>query len=316
MVTKSSVLDRGRVLSRVAMGRALDLVPLSAIRGAQRRGVLRSVLRHRDLSGMGTVTVPGPHGIRLAAVDSRLVRLLYWYGEEAIEGHEVHWWRHFCTHATAILEVGANIGYYTVQGALAAPTVPYRAVEAHPTSAATVRRNLELNRITNVDLVEAAAVGSPDITSVELALPELERYATPTGAFVRDATEGVEARRPASGSITVPAVPATELADGVDLVKLDIEGSEHLVLEPILDPLVERRATILVEVLRETPKLRALLAGLAERSYRFWVVADVTLMEIDATALLRDDLLTVHGSRDIAVIPAEREDLLTLAPED
>ncbi len=300
-------------MARVAVGRTLGLVPLAAVRAAQRRGVLRPVLRHRDLSGLDTVTVPGPNGIRLAAVDSRLVRLLYWYGEEAVEGHEVHWWRHFCRRSTSILEIGANIGYYTVQGALAAPDVPYRAVEAHPTSAATVRRNLELNHITNVDLVEAAAVGSPDITSVELALPELERYATPTGAFVRDATEGVEARRPATASITVPAVPASTLAEGVDLVKLDIEGSEHLVLEPILDQLVERRATILIEVLRETPKLRSLLAGLAGSDYRFWVVADVELREIGTESLLRDDLLAVHGSRDIAVVPRERDDLLVLS---
>lgn len=98
--------------------------------------------------------------------------MLYCYGQEGYEGHEVSWWRHFCRQSHGVLEIGANIGYYTVQGALAAPGIPYTTVVAHPESADVVRRNLELNAIHHVKVIQAAVVGTTDVTTVELALPD------------------------------------------------------------------------------------------------------------------------------------------------
>lgn len=310
MAVRSSLAQRARVAARVALGSGLKVVPLRVIEAARDRHVLVPILRHRSLTGLGVITVTGTPPIRLAAVDSRLLRMLYWHGEDGYEAHEVYWWRHFCRHAEGILEIGANVGYYTVQGALAAPSVPYTTVEAHPESAEIVRRNLDLNSITHVEVIQAAVVGSSDVATVELALPELEKYVAPTGAFVTQTTEGVEARRPSTRSITVPAISADSLLAGVDLVKLDIEGSEHLVLSPIIDSLTQRRATILVEVLRDTPKLRDLLARLADSGYRYWLVSGSALQEITKEQLLSDDLYAVYGCRDLAAIPGEREDMV------
>jgi FkbM family methyltransferase len=313
MAVRSSVGQRLRVAARVAVSDGLRIVPLRAVEAARRRHLLVPVLRHRSIAGLGDFTVTGKPPVRLAAVDSRLVRLLYWYGEKGYEAHEVFWWRHFCERATGILEIGANVGYYTVQGALAAPQIPYTAVEAHPESAEIVRHNLGLNEIDHVRVVHGAVVGTVTAETVELALPDLERYAAPTGAFLAKATEGVGSRRASRRSISVPAVAAGSLIDGVDLVKLDIEGFEYAVLEPIVQPLVERRGTILVEVLRDTPKLRSLLTGMADQGYRFWLVSDPALREVSAQALGSVDLTSEYGSRDLAAIPTERTDLTDAA---
>lgn len=312
MPVSSSLSQRARVAGRVALGKALAVVPLWAVERARHRQVLVPVLRHRSLNGLGVVTIPGTPPVRLLALDSRLLRMLYWYGQNGYEAHEVDWWRHFCRQSRGILEIGANVGYYTVQGALAAPEVPYIAVEAHPESVDVLRQNLALNRIGHVRVHHAAVVGSAACDTVELALPELEKYAAPTGAFLASVTEGVGTRRPSTRAIQVPAVAGEHLVRGVDLIKLDIEGSEFLVLSPVIEELVRHRATVLVEVLRDTPKLRALLARLADEQYRFWLVAGPELREISRTQLLKDDLHAVHGCRDLAAIPCERHDLASM----
>lgn len=93
-------------------------------------------------------------------------------------------------------------------------------------------------------------------------------------------------------------------------MKLDIEGSEYLVLEPIIESLGERRATILVEVLRDTPKLRALLGRLADCGYRYWLVSGPSLQEVSKDELMSVDLNAVYGCRDLAAVPIEREGLV------
>src|SRR3712207_7346831 len=44
------------------------------------------------------------------------------------------WWRKLCRASERVLELGANVGYFSVQGALAAPQARYTAVEPHPFS--------------------------------------------------------------------------------------------------------------------------------------------------------------------------------------
>src|SRR5215212_6643397 len=89
------------------------------------------------------------------------------------------WWRHCCTRASAVLELGANVGYFTVQGATAAPGARYVAVEPHPVSAGVCRANLALNGIGSVELLEAAAVPGAGPSAVELQVPA-DQLATPT----------------------------------------------------------------------------------------------------------------------------------------
>ena len=302
---QATLTQRARVRLREGVGLALNLVPLRSVEWARERHVLTPVLRHRSISGLGTFTVAGDPPIVMEANDSRLVRLLYWGGQQGYEREEAALWARLCSRSENILEVGANIGYYSVVGALAAPNATYTAVEAHPESARIVQHNLDLNHVTHVRLINAAAVGEAGIESVELALPDLEHYTAPTGAFVSDGSEGVPGRRATSKSLVVPAVDVSTLAEHVDLVKLDIEGSEHRVLAPVIETLVENRATILVEVLRDTPKLRELLAGLHDRGYEF-LLAGHGMPQVSVADLLRVDLLEAFGSRDIVAVHAER----------
>lgn len=83
------------------------------------------------------------------------------------------------------MEVGANVGYFSVQAALENSELLYTAVEPHPYVASVLRRNLALNGITTVDVIEAAAVSDASQTTVELAVPNVDHFAAPAGGLLR-----------------------------------------------------------------------------------------------------------------------------------
>ncbi|WP_449066281.1 FkbM family methyltransferase, partial [Planomonospora algeriensis] len=263
------------------------------------------IARHRPLDFVEDFTLPDNPGIRLAAVESRLARLLFWYGERGYEGAETEYWRRLCASSKGVLELGANIGYYTVQGASAARGARYVAVEANPESAAVVERNVALNALDNVEVVQAAVVGDDAPRTLELALPDQEQYVAPTGAYLVEGGEGIT-DRPASRTITVPTVRMNDLLDGVDLIKLDIEGYEANVLRAAWPRILELRPTIVVEVLKNVPDLRRILRELRALDYEVRAIGGDGLHPITDEELAAEAPLPRYGSRDVVLVPAER----------
>ena len=313
---------RARVGARVAVTTALSAFPDAWSTSARDRfwaasgrrraawAKVAAALRHKPIAGLGTFTLADRPDVQLVAVDNQIARLLYWYGESGYEPGEVRVWRRFCSRSATILEVGANIGYYTVQGAMAAPDAAHTAVEAQPDSAEIIRQNVELNGLSNVKVVHAAAVGEKTSDTVELALPDAERYVAPTGAFLAAGTEGVGLVRAARRLITVPAVGFAELVDGVTLLKLDIEGMEHAALEVALPLLLRQRATLFVEVLRDTPRLRAHLVEMLGHDYEMHVLTPTGPVRVGASQVPTADFSSEYGGRDVVVVPAEHRDWL------
>jgi FkbM family methyltransferase len=312
-----SLATRMRVRARIALSRALTVLPIGLIMTVRDRraaasgrrlrlwGAAAKILRHRPLTPLTEFQLPDNRDIRLTAVRSRLAQLLFWYGESGYEGAETRWWRTLCAQAHNILEVGANIGYYSVQGAHAAPHATYTTVEANPEAAAIVSRNIELNQLNNVKVIQAAVVGDDAPPTMELALPDQEQYAAPTGAYLATGTEGIH-NRPAGSSITVPTIPMSQLIGGVDLLKLDIEGYEANVLESVRPWLLEQRPTIVVEVLKEAPRLRTIIRELRATGYEIRAIGQSGLHVISDDELNADTPLPRYGSRDVLLIPTEK----------
>ena len=166
-------------------------------------------------------------------------------------------------------------------------------------------RNLQLNNLANVKLIEAAVVEDGAPTTMELSLPDQEQYAAPSGAYLSSGTEGIKGR-PASTTVTVPTVPISELIDTVDLLKLDIEGYEANVLEAVWPQLQQSRPTIVVEVLRDVPRLRQIIRDLHAQRYEVLAIGDEHLHAITDAEIAAEAPLPRYGSRDVILIPAER----------
>jgi len=272
---------------------------------------LREALRRGGIpAGVATFTLADNPELRFVSHDSLVLHQLYWFGEQGWEPQLLPWWRRCCADASAILELGANVGYFTVQGARAAPRARYVAVEPHPVSAGVCRANLALNRVRSVELVEAAAVAGPGPAAVQLQVPA-GQLATPTVAFLGDGTElPGPMRRHVTGTVAVPAVDVRALLAGVDLVKLDVEGQEHALLAAARDHLRTHRPTVFVEVLPGTTRLRRLLVELCrDHGYRCWVPApDGRLVGLEAADLLGARLLDRYGGQDVILSADRRPD--------
>jgi FkbM family methyltransferase len=275
--------------------------PPGSARGRTHHLLLEALRRGGIPAGVATFTLADNPELRFVSHDSLVLDQLYWFGEQGWEPRLLPWWRRCCARASAVLELGANVGYFTVQGARAAPRARYVAVEPHPVSAEVCRANLALNGIGSVELVEAAAVAGAGRPAVELRVPA-GQLATPTVAFLGEGTElPAPMRRHVAGTVAVPAVDVRSLLAGVDLVKLDVEGQEHALLAAARDHLRTRRPTVFVEVLPGTARLRRLLAELCrDDGYHCDVpVAGGRLVRLDAADLLGARLLERYGGQDV-----------------
>jgi hypothetical protein len=88
--------------------------------------------------------------------------------------------------------------------------------------------------------------------------------------------------------------------DGVDLIKLDVEGQEHTLLTAARDHLRAQRPALFVEVLPRTVQLRALLADLCRQDgYRCFAVTRRQLIELEPARLATVELKQEFGGHDV-----------------
>jgi FkbM family methyltransferase len=298
-------------VARAVVGR-LPVPVADALRRRRLPGPLRRLLYTGGIPrAVDTFPLVDAPSLTFRAADSMVLTQLYWWGgQEGWEPELLPWWRAFCRQSRSILELGTNVGYFAVQGGIAAPAARYVAVEPHPQSVDLCRAHLALNGVTSVEVVAAAAVAEPARQTVALHVPA-DQLGMPTVAFVPDGTElPDELARDVRTVLEVPAVDVRSLvADAPrppDLIKMDVEGQEHLLLAAIGDFLREHRPPLFVEVLPGTAQLRAVLTGLcAAAGYRCYAFHREGLVELSPAELATVDLMPRFGCQDVLLCAGE-----------
>lgn len=225
---------------------------------------LKVLSRNRKLARDLTEITPLDDDLTFEASDSMVVDTIYWFGIRGYEGILANVWKMLCRRANNVLEVGGNIGLYSVLGAREMNRGTYTVVEPLPDLVGILRRNLARNKKkfgpARIEVLEAAAIGGTASQKVTISIPR-EGRAAPVGAHL---TSHVELETRTSGqTIEVPGLPFSQLAQGCDLIKIDAEGIEHDLLSSARMLLAETRPTVVIEVLPEAVKLGELIASLA-----------------------------------------------------
>jgi FkbM family methyltransferase len=186
-------------------------------------------------------TVPGP---RLAVeTDDLLQAYLYLFG--VWEPNLTAWVRRALRPGDTFIDVGANIGYFTV---LAARLVGGRghvvAVEASPQFTAAARANVALNRCGNVRVVNVAAGEGPG------RLAFFQPCRTNRG---NTTSVNVDALSPPLFTVASQALPDILTGDELTrarLVKIDVEGAEYAVVQGLVPVLSRMRddVELIVEI--------------------------------------------------------------------
>ena len=152
-----------------------------------------------------------------------------------------------------VYDIGASSGFYTLIAARAiGPAGVVVAFEPLPSSAVDLRKNIVLNGLENVIVLELAIGDSPGrAVLVEAGLQ----------AAVAVAAAGV-----AVDVVTLDDLVAGERVPPPDLIKMDVEGAELAVLRGATRTLHAHRPVLLVEV-HDGGDWRVLAGLLAEHGY-------------------------------------------------
>lgn len=201
--------------------------------------------------------------------DSMVMDAVYWFGVRGYEGKLADVWVELCGQARSILEIGGNVGLFTTIGGRAAQG-DYTVVEPVPQVANVLRANLARNGLCHVRVIEGAAIPAMTPQTVRLSVPN-EQRAAPVGAHLEAAVEVFG--RGSWQVLDVDGIPAADLFEGRDLIKIDAEGIEAELLKAADGSIRRNRPSLLIEVLPEAIRLGDALAQYArELGYTISIV--------------------------------------------
>jgi FkbM family methyltransferase len=177
-----------------------------------------------------------------------------------------------------VLDVGANIGYFTMLSAsLVGPTGSVIAIEPNPESAKLLEASRRANSFQNVTVFQVAAGRAPELLVLH------GNYSNAmTSAVPDEASELIS-------SITVPSFKIDELVPRerkIDFVKIDVEGAEYNALMGASELITRWRPTIVSEF---SPQTMPGISGVDGRTYlRFLLGFGYTIAVIEPDGSLQD----------------------------
>ena len=184
--------------------------------------------------------------------------------------------RRVLTPGCVAVDVGANTGWHTVlMASLCGTTGRVLAFEPNPSVMARLRLNLEVNRLTQVELFPVAL--SDSCARLPFCAPPSHAPSSGDGHVLPSVSGSA-----ADGSIVVEARALDALAekcrlDRLDLIKIDVEGYEWPVLQGAQHTIARHRPHVLFEhnedyVARGRGSADAIYAYFARRGYALFEV--------------------------------------------
>ena len=262
----------------------------------------------REWFGGRTVTIrtPGGHPCKIATVPENYLSFeLFWRGSGYYEPISTLLAEALVKSGDTFLDIGANIGFYTMMLSLDRPGLRVTSFEPQPKLNALLTKNLRANGISYV-ACEPLALSDRDGTAT-FYLNASDMSASLRADFDPNQT----------GSCEVPTCRLdTYLAShsvlGQLVIKLDVEGHEEAVLEGSCSTMAKHSPDILAEVAFDwSPRAVSLLRDF---DYRFYRVTDEGLIEsTDLQPTIRDGLvflnylLTRRAKKDVAALFAQIE---------
>jgi FkbM family methyltransferase len=144
------------------------------------------------------------------------------------------------------LDVGANIGLYSLGLSALAPGGRVYAFEPSPATFGHLQANLERNRATNVVASNlAVSDGTGTVTFHDFSFFSAGSFSSDDASLLSSESYGSESFQAAT--TTVDQFVADQGLDRVDLVKIDVEGAELSVLEGAQKTLAQYRPTTVLE---------------------------------------------------------------------
>lgn len=243
------------------------------------------------------------HSFKLDTNQSNyLTKLVYWGGADSFEYSGK--FAVLLKKCERFMDIGANIGYFTVLAGVANPDVGIRAFEPAIGPLNYLKRNVELNDLNERVVIEEIALSdrSGSIVFNDVRNP---KYTYLKYNLAGEGNIGVEVKNREIIKYEVATITLDEYAKKnnfyPDLIKIDTEGTEHLILGAAKKTIEKARPIIICEILfnRIESKLDEMFYPL---DYLFFYDTDQGLQLTDRIKRESD-----NGVRNCFLVPKEKK---------
>jgi FkbM family methyltransferase len=170
-----------------------------------------------------------------------LIGYAYYLGLEGFEPATVRLFAKLATRSRVIVDVGANVGLYTLLAAAVAPEASILAVEPMPLAVLSLGKSVSLSHHRGIKVVAVALSDQERLSDLSVSLVHTSESSLDPAWVLRDFTLCVRC--------TTLDTLVAESNVAVDLLKIDVEGCELQVLQGAETAVSRGRPVVILEVL-------------------------------------------------------------------
>jgi FkbM family methyltransferase len=239
---------------------------------------------------------------------SYLARLLFWGGEKGFEFKTVRIYKELAKASTVILDIGSNIGYYSLVGAKMNPDVKIYAFEPMPAAFKYLNINIHKNQFKNINSENIALSNTKGKTTFYAVkskkFVELADHLNGDGTINADNNITNFGEEFEVHTETLDNYVSAQKITNIDVIKIDTEASEHLVFEGGINVLKNLRPIIFCEVIpnKIETKIDAIFATL---NYSFYKAYPKGLVKFNSLSESYDECI------DYLIVPNEKQHLIS-----
>lgn len=220
--------------------------------------------------------MPDGQDLRLASVpDNYLSFELFWKGTGYYEPVSTLVFQELVQPGDTFLDIGANVGFYTLVLSKTQPDLRVIAFEPNPRLQALLKKNVAANRFEQVQC-EPLALSDTDGTAL-LYLNRSDMSASLRADFDANLTDAVEVK-----TVKLDSYLNRRDLRGHLVIKVDVEGHEDAFFEGARQTLAFRKPDIIAEVAVNYGRHTASL--LKDNGYRLYQITDRGLLEAETLA--------------------------------
>ena len=232
---------------------------------------------------------------------SHLSRLLFWDGTKGFEHHIYQHFSKLIKNTDTFLDIGANVGYYSLVAGRLSPHTKTFAFEPVEVINKFLNENICINKFENVTAYKIALsnfIGETDFfTIVNNDFSESEQL-TGDGSLKNDYVKNLNHKVVKVKTDTLDNFVKTNNIRNIKLIKMDTEATENLVIEGGFETIQKNRPVIFCEVLKNQieEKIEALMLKL---DYSFYLLNGNNITSVKS-------LLNSEIGNDYLFLPKEQ----------
>ena len=230
-------------------------------------------------------------------------RLLFWDGVKGYEHEVTSVFSDLISDSRCFLDIGANIGYYSLMAASINPELEIHAFEPLPDAQHFLKKSIGENRYQNIRLHQIALSDVNDELTFETRVSKdfpNEKYQIAGDSSLVNYDQTDRKQIKVKAQTLDDFVNEHKLKD-IDYIKLDTETTEHLIIKGGMETIKQFQPILQCEVIKNQNE-KELESLLKELKYTTYLISEKGLVQIKNFSVLtqeKNDCLFVPEGREV-----------------